>query len=292
MDNYGMTPEEVAKRQRLIENLIANGNLELAADVAKGPYRINGGGSPNVAPPPQGISDRARGNAQSSYPAPSSAPAGAGQSSSLMKSPTIQSTPTQSPAYQGPVNQYGNMGGPPQHMGNPRYDFPQNATGQPININVTMGRQEGQVPDRLGGAYGPPPQSAGPTQNGLTPYPQYTPLGASSPNYVPPTNTPGQQLETLVGQYTDWMNSPQVQSPMGRTDYAPSAMNQPHYPYSPNWSGQQLYPQPMAQMNQPGLTGADFGPAQQMTDLGVRRGVPMAQIQAPFTDTGWGNLSR
>jgi hypothetical protein len=308
MDTYGMTPEEMSRRQRLIDNLIANGSLDLAADVAKGPYRING----NPGGTPQG---------------PSQSPP---NSADMMRSPTITSATPMGSAWN-PANQPAG-GAPPQQgptqasgapaTGNPRYDFPQNATGQPtININVTgtipsdynyatrtpasappnaagFSRQgygeeptnwsEGAAPgtpagfSRQGYPQGPSQPVAMPSfasQSG-NPYewdtygetgamgvwPGYTEQQAQKDYFVnqqlgrsqgpsqqlgmPSFNNPGQQLQDLGNMYQEWMRSQllppgtppavpewQQQYPMGRTDHAPSAMNNPMYPYSPQWAG-------------------------------------------------------
>jgi hypothetical protein len=300
-----MTPEEARRRQQLIDNLIANGSLDLAADVAKGPYRINQG-SPGSSQPPG-----------TQYPQ---------NSADIMKSPSINSAQPMGAAWN-PANQPSGgvpPGGttPPTPTGNPKYDYPtpsmsdqvRSGGGSPaaqptINIHVT-----GTTPSTYEGY--PTPQSAG--------VPTSYPPGTGLDGYMPP------EWQAQVDQYEDvqwgawpghqqqmdqkehFMNQRMAQingpsQPVGMPSFAPPPQynsRQPFPPQTPPFNnslsgypgGATTWTPPYGGSPQapqaPGLTSADFGPAQPMFNLGIRRPVPMAQIQAPFTDTGWGNLSR
>jgi hypothetical protein len=288
----GMTPEEQERRLRSMQAMVAAGNLDNAYDSAKGPYRINQG-SPGGTP--QG---------------PSQSPP---NSADMMRSPTINSATPMGSAWN-PANQPTGGSTPASPTptagapatGNPRYDFPANATGQPtINIHV----------------------------NGTTPstYPGYpTAQSLIGPAYPPGTGLDGNMppsWQQQVDKYEDtaWGAWPGHQQQMDQKEYFLNQARQqgPSQPLgfpsfqTPQYNSRQPFPPQGPPFNNslsgypggattwtppyggapqppqaPGLTGADFGPAQQMFDLGIRRPVPMAQIQAPFTDTGWGNLSR
>jgi hypothetical protein len=168
-----MTQEEMARRQRLIDNLIANGSLELAADVAKGPYRMNQGSGSPPAPPPQSPPN----------------------SADMMRSPTITSATPMGSTWN-PANQpAGGPSTPPTSTGNPRYDYPApsmsdqvRSGGTPppaqptINIHVT-----GTTPSTYEGY--PTPQSQG--------VPTSYPPGTGLDGYMPP------EWQAQVDQYAD-----------------------------------------------------------------------------------------
>jgi hypothetical protein len=295
MDTYGMTQEEMARRQRLIDNLIANGSLELAADVAKGPYRINQGSGSPPAPPPQSPPN----------------------SADMMRSPTITSATPMGSTWN-PANQpAGGPSTPSTSTGNPRYDYPTpsmsdqvrsgpSPAAQPtINIHVT-----GTTPSTYEGY--PTPQSQG--------VPTSYPPGTGLDGYMPPewqaqvdqyADTPWgawpghqQQMDTKEHFMNQLRNRSQGPTqPMGMPSFQTPQYNsrQPFPPQGPPFNnslsgypgGAATWTPPYGGAPQaPGMTGADFGPGQQMFDLGIRRPTRVAQIQPPFTDTGWGNLSR
>jgi hypothetical protein len=276
----GMTPEEIARRQQLIGN-VAQHNPELAIQIAKGPYRMNGGQSaPSQgtysAPPPQGQQYRpVPGDANPAYPAPSSAPAG--DSSNLMKSPTINAQGQQVPTYGqvGPTNAQGNYGGPPQGMGNPRYDFPQNATGsqqQPV-VNINVGTspagfsRQGYGSEPTNWSQAPAPgQPAGFSRQGY---------GNTAPPTQPPVTIPGWNPNSKPADFG--MNYPSLEELL----WGPPGAAQAESNY---WG----YGQPA----QPGLTAADFGPAQPMFDLGIRRPLSPVQMVTPLNSSIGGTLSR
>jgi hypothetical protein len=309
----GMTPEEIARRQQLIAN-VAQHNPELAIQIAKGPYRMNGssptpsaptqGNGTYSAPPPQGQQYQPvhPGN-NPAYPAPSSAPAG--DSSNLMKSPTINAQGQQVPTYgqMGPTNAQGNYGGPPQGMGNPRYDFPQNATGsqqQPV-VNINVGAspagfsRQGYGSEPTNWSQAPAPgQPAGFSRQGY---------GSEPTAWVPPVVGGPQAAQQAERDYWGYGNTaPPTQPPVTIPGWNPNSkpadfgMNYPSLEellWGPPGAAQAEsnywgYGQPA----QPGLTAADFGPAQPMFDLGIRRPLSPVQMVTPLNSSIGGTLSR
>jgi hypothetical protein len=212
--DFGMTPEEIAKRQHLVQ-VVADYNPELARDIAMGPYRVNASPqqawsrgesamsnqdypySPNyssparpgepstsstgpiVAPPP-----RQTGGLDYSYPGAATAPAG--PNGSIAPSGSAQQgargglVPTRSapPVAQGPQWPRVSMGDAARGS----YQAPP----PPINVNVNFERQPKlDDPNYASGGGFPQPQQP-PMTGGM-----YTPPQPMGGNTMPPWMMPG-----------------------------------------------------------------------------------------------------
>jgi hypothetical protein len=213
--DFGMTPEEIAKRQHLVQ-VVAEYNPDLARDIAMGPYRI-------TVTPQQAWSRGARpGEPATSAAGPVVAPPpNPGGMPAWMKPPPAG--PSGSIAPSGSANQQGARGGlvptrssPPPVQGPqwPQVSMGDAARGSyqapppPINVNVNFERQpkvndpnyssgggfpQPQQPPMTGGMPVPPQPMGG---NTMPPWMMPPPMGNMPPGmtggmYVPPQGARG-----------------------------------------------------------------------------------------------------
>jgi hypothetical protein len=232
-NNSGMTQEEWERREALIR-AVSQHNPELAAEIARGPYRMNGGSGPSA--PPQSTSDVVRGPYGEGAQVPSRGSSNP-MNSAPIASPSINSTGVSSggalpPVVQGPVNKWGNMGsGPPEPTGNPRYDFPdyQRRESPSVTINITPQTYAGTPPGNsapFGSVPFDPTISAQGYGGAATPGTQFPPsgplqgppMGLGMPSFGGPPAPSGNSNERAV-------------FPGG----AMSAMSNQNYPYASNY---------------------------------------------------------
>lgn len=211
----GMTAEEARRRDQMIANLLAHpedpDNASLAAMVAQGPYRINGGSPNQPSPymPPAPNYDPLSGGQPAGYTSPptgyTSPPRGSAEimNSAPIQAPTINPT---NPSARSGLGQAAPSYGQPSAMsnsdypGSPNYRQPQQQQ-SPVSINVYTGYPGGREGsyDQNGSYQSAPQFSLSPQQQAardsvysgtaqLNPLPSWmTPPNLSSSWMNPPT---------------------------------------------------------------------------------------------------------